>query len=313
MFSNRISIPVVLTLFLAGKPVYSGLLEQANELFSSGKTIEAISAYRKAALEGENPALCYFNMANAYFQIDSIPQSIVYYKSCIGYAPDFFRAHLNIAIAYYSINELGECIAHISRALDLEQGDEKALLICAAAFRSAGANPEAAATFEQLLLLHPDNDDAYLSLAEIYREIGDPDEAVKWLTKYPKDGKNEPYINIMLAEMYEEREDLARAIYHLKQCWDKDTSKKWAFHRIVTLMLKQGNNLVALEQAENGLSVMPNFAELALLAGNIAFEAGLYDKAERLYSQARENGSAGAVIGLENIRLVRSQVSASAE
>ncbi|MBD3390512.1 MAG: tetratricopeptide repeat protein [Chitinivibrionales bacterium] len=301
--------PAAFFAFLAASSLAhaANYMDQANEKYNEGKTIQAIELYKKAALAGENPALCYFNMANAYFQIDSLPHSIVYYKACIGYAPEFFRAHLNLAIAYHSLDDIGACVASARRALDLEPNDEKALLILAASYRRAGAYPEAIATFEQIALLYPANDESYVALAEMNRELGDHEGAVEWLLRYPEGGRNEAYVNILLADIYENKGDLQRAVYHLNLAYEKDDTNKWVLYRKVLLLEKSGNELVALETARRGLENRPSFAELALLAGNISFNLEKHNDAERYYTVARNNGSAGAVIGLENVRVVRLQ------
>jgi tetratricopeptide (TPR) repeat protein len=309
---QRLSASTLL-LLLATVTIQGGeLLDRANETYNSGNTYEAIELYRKAALAGENPALCYFNMANAWFQLDSLPQSIVYYKACIGAAPAFFRGHLNLAVAYYTLEDLGACIASARRALDLEPSNQKGLMILAASYRKAGSYPEAIATFEQLVASYPENDEPYIALAELYRELEDMEQTIEWLQRYPIDGQNRAYAFVMLGDILEAREEYERALYYLRQAWGLDSSNKWLFYRIVMLHQKMGNNLIALEQVQRALETMPEFAELALLGGNIAFEAGKISEAERLYAQARDHGSAGAVIGLENIRILRLNATESA-
>lgn len=307
-------LTLVCLLLLSSATLRAGeLLDRANEAYNGGEPHRAIELYRKAALGGENPALCYFNMANAYYQMDSLPQCIVYYRACIGYAPEFFRAYLNLAIAYFSLEELGSTIATARRALSLEPGDEKATMILAAAYRKAGAYPEAIATFEQLAAAYPENEEPPVALAEMFRELGDTPEAITWLQRYPADGKNKGYVNILLADLYESRGEIERALYYLREAWDIDTSNRWVFYRIIELHKKVGNTLIALEQAQRGVETMPSFAELALLGGNLAFELDRLDEAERLYTIARNSGSAGAVVGLENIRIVRMNQLAAAE
>jgi hypothetical protein len=51
--------------------------------------------------------------------------------------------------------------------------------------------------------------------------------------------------------------------------------------------------------------MFPDFAELALMGGNLAFEEELLEQAQFFYHTAREHGSAGAVVGLENVRRLR--------
>ena len=71
--------------------VKASLLDEANDLYSKGKISDAAAAYKRAARQGENPTLCYFNLANAYYQLDSIAQSIVYYQASVAGAPGIFQ------------------------------------------------------------------------------------------------------------------------------------------------------------------------------------------------------------------------------
>jgi hypothetical protein len=68
------------------------------------------------------------------------------------------------------------------------------------------------------------------------------------------------------------------------------------------LDVKSGNIMVALDNAKQGVERFPKFAEIALLAGNIAFNAEKYYEAEIYYRLAKENGSVQAIAGLENVR-----------
>ena len=55
----------------------AAILDDANDCYAKGKMSEALGLYKKALHEGENPTLCYFNCANAYYRMDSISQAIV--------------------------------------------------------------------------------------------------------------------------------------------------------------------------------------------------------------------------------------------
>jgi len=305
---NKFIRSIGILVFVLSSALFAGqLLDEANKTYNEGDVEGAIPLYRKAALNGENPALCYFNMANAYVTIDSIPQSIVYYKACLSYAPDFFRGHLNLAIAYYQLQDIGACIAQVRRALDINPTHNKALMILAASYRQAGALPEAVATFEQMIALDPQKPEPYVALAELYRELDDKTESMKWLLKYPQGNEQDYYVAVMLAEIYEEKREFARASYYLNLAYEIDNSNKWILYRMVTLHQKSGNDLVALEEAKKGVELLPDFAELALLAGNLSFGLERYNEAEKYYLIARRNGSAGAVVGLDNIRIIRNQ------
>src|SRR5690606_28416596 len=75
-------------------------MSMANDSYNSKKYKSAIALYKKAIVEGENPGLAYYNIANAYYSLDSLAQAVVYYKATIKFAPEFFRGYLNLATVY---------------------------------------------------------------------------------------------------------------------------------------------------------------------------------------------------------------------
>jgi len=66
-----------------------------------------------------------------------------------------------------------------------------------------------------------------------------------------------------------------------------------------------------MEEAQEGLKHFPDFKELALYAGNLAFRLEKFIDAEHYYNMAAYLGSPGAISGLENVRIAREQKNAS--
>lgn len=289
-------------LILAEFCIAGPLLEKANGLYNTGKYIEAIKVYKDAAVGGDNPALCYYNAANAFFQMDSIPQALVYYRATVNYAPEFYKGYLNLAIAYYYLNDFGNCISTMRHGLDIEPQDKKGCLILAAAYRKVRSFGKSIAIFEDLAGRNPDMEESFIALGEMYRDLDDAEMAKKWLLSYPVSGKNHLYANILLADLFESTDDYSRTIYYLEQAFSLDKTKKWTLYRLVMLYRKMGNDLVALETAVDGMASFPDFPDLALEAGNIAYTKGDYFQAQQYYTTAANLGSANAVIGLENVR-----------
>lgn len=283
-------------------------LEQANTALQDGNSKDAITLYRKAALNGENPVLSYFNMGNAYFQMDSLPQSIIYYRAALGYAPEFFRAWLNLSTAYYRLNDMGQCIASIRRAIALDPESAQALFILGTAYRNMSAHAEAITTYEKLIYKHSDYAEAYIAMGELYSDLEDYETSLHWLNQYPEDGNSDGYIHVLKSEIARKTGDESRELYFLRKAFEADKSNKWILYRIVESLIESDNKLVALEEIEKGLDYFPQFAELAILGGNIAFQLENLNQAERLYMKARNNGNPNAVIGLENIRVMRMQM-----
>jgi tetratricopeptide (TPR) repeat protein len=291
----------------------ASLLDDANKLYGEGKLVEAIKLYKKASLTGENPALCAYNAANAYFQLDSLPRSIVYYRLCINAAPEFYKAYLNLAVVYFTLSDIGNCIVTMREGLKLEPLQQKGSLLLAAAYRKCGAIAQSITAFEDLIIAYPEMEEPYIALGEIYRDLNDQDLAIHWLESYPPSGKNGVYVALALADLYESIGNPDRALYYLNRSYDFDKSKKWTLYRIVAMQQKLGNELVALETARGGLEMFPDFSPLTVLAGTIAFSRGFLGEAEKYFINGEKLGSPEAVAGLENIRSQRKRLTEAAE
>lgn len=281
----------------------AGLMERGNSLYEAGSYDSAVIIYKKAIGAGENPGLAWFNIGNAYFRQDNTPRAIIAYRSAISHAPEFFRGWLNLAVAYYTIDQQGECIATLHHALRLKPEDIQARLVMASAYRKTGELPKAVVYYEQIAEQNPQTGDAFIALAEIYRELEDHMTAMRWLKRYPPDGQNHVYVLQSLSEIAEMQGDLQQALYYAREAFAQERSK-WLIYRIVSLTLEMGTDHVALQHALQGLEIFPEFGDLALLGGKIAFELEQYGQAEHLFSVAAAQGMAGGVIGLENIRAV---------
>jgi tetratricopeptide (TPR) repeat protein len=304
---NNLPRSGIFFLCLAAAVIAGPTLDAANALYSRGKLKLSIRLFKKALTEGENPVLCYYNCANAYFQLDSLPRALTYYRQCIRMAPDFIKARLNLSIVYYMLEDLGPCIAQAKQTLRMDPNNQRLRLVLAAAYAKSGAIPEAAAEYEHIAGKRPDMTETYLALGEIYRNLEDFETAIQWLSEYPPSGQNYPYVLLLIADIYDQDGDLTRALYFLQKASELDKKNRNIVYRIVQTQKRMGNELVALETAMEAMTQFPKFSSLALEAGNIAFNQGILEKAEYCYSKAYDLGSPGAVVGLENVKIIRSQ------
>lgn len=283
------------------------LLDSANVLYTSDRIVEALDVYRAALEAGENRALVYFNMGNAYYRLDSTAKAIVSYRSCLAAAPSFFKGYMNLAVMYFSLEDEAATIATLRRGLRIEPGNVRARMLLGAAYRNAGSLADAAACFERVVEIDETEADAYLILGEVYRELGDLPKAMQWLKRYPKTGNRAAHAYLLMADIGKGLGDIDKALFYLNRAFNLQPQGRWTLYRIAAILKEQGRPLVALEEVRRGLQLFPGFAELALLGGNIAFEQNLLVQAERLYEVAKANGSADAIVGLENVRTVREE------
>lgn len=61
--------------------------EQANAAYNSGDYSSALKLYEAIQTEGLHSAALYYNMANAYFKMDELAESILYYNRALRLAP----------------------------------------------------------------------------------------------------------------------------------------------------------------------------------------------------------------------------------
>lgn len=292
---------IILIYLVINSTTAQNLLSKANEYYINNEYDKAIQTYYKALKKGENPTLAYFNLGNTYYRVDSISKAIVCYQSSITEAPEFFRAYLNLGILYYNLDDMGSAIAVLKQAENLEPVNMQVMLTLASAYKNVQEYSLAIPYLEKVIEKDKNNDDCYFILYEIYQKIGDLGSAKKWLEQYPDHKKRAADKYHLLGEMAEESGNLSEAIYYYNRIISIAPKRKWAYFNLVRAMQADGNTLSALQRASIALSVFEDFSDLALLAGNFAFEAKYYKKAERFYASAYKAGNAGGLVGLQNL------------
>jgi tetratricopeptide (TPR) repeat protein len=75
------------------------LFEQGNDLYNAGKYQEAINSYEAILEQGEHSAELYYNLANAYYKLNSIAPSIYYYEKALQLNPHDNDIQNNAAFA----------------------------------------------------------------------------------------------------------------------------------------------------------------------------------------------------------------------
>lgn len=75
------------------------LFEQGNTLYNEGKYQDAINSYEAILEHGEHSAELYYNLANAYYKLNSIAPSIYYYEKALLLNPNDEEIKNNAAFA----------------------------------------------------------------------------------------------------------------------------------------------------------------------------------------------------------------------
>lgn len=102
----RIAILAILFLlhlpgFSQGTPAASPekLFEEATSLYNEGNYEEAAGNYQAILKSGQHSAAVYYNLGNAYYKLNRIPESIYYYEKALQRTPEDKDIQNNLAFA----------------------------------------------------------------------------------------------------------------------------------------------------------------------------------------------------------------------
>ena len=77
---------------------YENIFSEANELYNKGSYIEAINNYKEIIKNDFHSAELYYNLANAYYRLDSIASSVYYYEKALQLNPNDREIIDNLAL-----------------------------------------------------------------------------------------------------------------------------------------------------------------------------------------------------------------------
>ena len=99
------NLVIIICIILAGTVVLGqpaqqlSVMEQANQLYSSGSYPEAAAQYQSVIASGYESAGLYFNLGNAYFKLNDIPSAVLFYEKARKLDPtdEDIKFNLNLA------------------------------------------------------------------------------------------------------------------------------------------------------------------------------------------------------------------------
>jgi|GEM_PF-6677883 len=279
-------------------------LTKGNDCYRRGEYAQAAKFYDTATTKGENPVFSWFNLGNALYQSGDAHKAISCYETAVANGPEFVRGWINLGVLYYELQDYGACIAALENALDLNDSDAMTLSLLAAAHKELEHYGTAATFLEKAIEADSSLYDAYFLLYNIAKVTGDNREAARWLSKYPEKGGRYYDVLFLSGELSLESGDTAAALAAFRKCVSVRPSRIQGHMALVRILNNMNAPFTALMEADNGLEKDSSSVELALLAGQIAFDNGYYEKSENYFRRAFSKGDANAVVGLGNLLAV---------
>ena len=99
------SLRIIFVCLLCAAPLYlyaqsaQLLFDEANRLYTSGKYEQSVEKYREIIQNGYESGALYFNLGNAYYKLEQIGESILYYEKAIKLIPGDEALQRNLQIA----------------------------------------------------------------------------------------------------------------------------------------------------------------------------------------------------------------------
>lgn len=100
----------ILLLNFANAKDYNQIFNKANELYAKGNYSEAIQNYKSIIKDGYESAEIYFNIANSYYKLKKIPESILFYERARKIAPEDEDINFNLKVANLQVVDKFEVV-----------------------------------------------------------------------------------------------------------------------------------------------------------------------------------------------------------
>lgn len=177
IFKTTCALPVLVAACLSAVP---DTTVSARDLYKQGNYRAALQRYEETVFEASNPALIWFNMANCWYQLDSLTNAAVCYEMALEKAPGFFRVALKLGILKYTLEDYPGVIALFESARFLEPENTQLLQILASAYLRLEATAKAIPLLEQALSIDANSERYYFLLYDANYRLGNLYDAARW-------------------------------------------------------------------------------------------------------------------------------------
>lgn len=199
------------------------------------------------------------DLAYSYEMVGNFDKAIETTNKILDIEPYSYEAWINLGKLYTLQEQYENAIDAFDFALTINESDPIILKLKAHCMSLVGRTNEAIEIFKELIWVTPEDTTIFFLLAECYQTLEMYDEALSYLDKYKRiEGETEEF--------------LAKEAY---------------------LYLRKGDIRKAASMTESGLLVDPYSIDFNIIAGEIAFKEGDYDKSEEhllnAYSENKDN------------------------
>lgn len=189
----------------------------------------AIQYYLKASRDGYQLGVVYGNVADEYYHMGRLEESLRYYKKALAHNPDEERSLQNLAATYDELDQNQQAVLFFQQFVKQHPYNKVGWFCLGQAHLNLSQGLEAIDSFQFALTIDDRYFDAYVLTAESYQLLGRPAEAISTLREsldYASDPAN---VLFSIATIYQSQQNYQTASIYLRQATQQDPyfSEAW--------------------------------------------------------------------------------------
>lgn len=192
----------------------------------------AIDYYLRAATDGYELDLIYGNVADEYYKIHNIEESIRYYKLSIEKNPEEDRSLYNLACTYDEQGRNEESEAFFVQHVTEHPYSKGGWYCLGCVYGWLSLYEKAADAYEYVLAIDKTLFNAYLGLSECYRKLGNLGRAAQALHDSLDYADDRAYVFYSLGHLYLENHNFATASVYLHDSVKEDPTFALAWNEL---------------------------------------------------------------------------------
>jgi len=211
------------------------------------------------------------------------------------------EALLALAQSYFELQQSGKAKSVLSHLSSLTGVTASEHFSAGLLYSQLGQNEKALAEFERVRRASPQFPRLTYQRASALEALGRSQEALKMLEDSTKESPDAGSLNL-LARVAEENHQTALAFQSLRLAAKLEPEKEENYLDFSTLCMDHGNNVLALEAADVGLSHLPDSYRLQIQRGAVLDKLNRFNEAEEILRKAsglqQDNSAALLSLGI---------------
>jgi tetratricopeptide (TPR) repeat protein len=211
------------------------------------------------------------------------------------------EALLSLAQSYFELRQSGKAESVLSRLNSITGVTTSEHFSAGVLYSQLGKNEKALAEFDRVRRASPEFPRVEYQRASALEELGRSQQALKLLEDSTKENPDGDSLNL-LARVAEENHETALAFQSLRTAAKLEPEKEENYLDFSTLCMDHGNNVLALEAVDVGLSHLPDSYRLQVQKGAVLDKLNRFHEAEEILRTAsglqQDNSAALLSLGI---------------